>query len=661
MFIKKLDMLSPPITLYYKGENNHSSIFSGILTVISYAIILAAGIYYALEFINKDNPTAYFYNRYMEDVGTFPINASSMFHFLQVYSTSTNTPIPTDFNKIEIVGIDVTIDNYENDTDLSKYNHWIYGNCNNETDTEGINYLINQDLFTECACIRKYYNKETKKYYDSKDENFKWPFIMHGASHPDVNYYGVVVKKCENTELRIKNFGQCSPEEEISKYLEHIYINFRIVDHYTDVINYKEPFTKYLYAITNGIFNGTYTINHLNFNPAFMETHNGIFFDNRVEEIAYSFTTNEKITSEAKNISIITGFYFWIQNVQQYFEREYRRLQDILSDIGGIGSIILIIAEGINYLVSNFIILLDTERLILNIELNNSKNVDKKPTFYRTLNEILAPPRRFIINNSDILNNSRQSSNYEGTMKEDINIIKNNNINIDNENLKNQFKKKNDTLNRYLKNKYNTKKENSLNIKEYRNEKIENIIFSNKNNEEEINESYKIPSQNNRDYHDKIKFSHSYEESIKQDYLKDRQQYNNKKFYHINSEIKIFNSERGNLPGELIPKINNKKKNYKVINNENKNKKYLENNDKYNNSDIDKNKDNIKLYNEHNFNWFNYICYMICCGKNNPKIKYYENLRTQIISEENIIQNHLDIYKLVKVCQIENTNNLLKN
>ena len=52
---------------------------------------------------------------------------------------------------------------------------------------------------------------------------------------------------------------------------------------------------------------------------------------------------------------------------------------------------------------------------------------------------------------------------------------------------------------------------------------------------------------------------------------------------------------------------------------------------------------------------------MICCGKNNPKIKYYENLRTQIISEENIIQNHLDIYKLVKVCQIENTNNLLKN
>ena len=77
MFIKKLDMLSPPITLYYKGENNHSSIFSGILTVISYAIILAAGIYYALEFINKDNPTAYFYNRYMEDVGTFPINASS--------------------------------------------------------------------------------------------------------------------------------------------------------------------------------------------------------------------------------------------------------------------------------------------------------------------------------------------------------------------------------------------------------------------------------------------------------------------------------------------------------------------------------------------------------------------------------------------------------
>ena len=154
MFIKQFDMLSPPITLNYKGESKHSSIFSAILTLIAYSIIVAAGIYYALIFINKESPTAYFFNRHVEDAGIFPVNASSMFNFLQIYKTD-GFPIPTDFNKIEIIGTNVDIDSYVNDRDLSKYNHWIYGQCNNDSDTEGISYLIDQDLFTQCACIRK--------------------------------------------------------------------------------------------------------------------------------------------------------------------------------------------------------------------------------------------------------------------------------------------------------------------------------------------------------------------------------------------------------------------------------------------------------------------------------------------------------------------------
>ena len=54
-----------------------------------------------------------------------------------------------------------------------------------------------------------------------------------------------------------------------------------------------------------------------------------------------------------------------------------------------------------------------------------------------------------------------------------------------------------------------------------------------------------------------------------------------------------------------------------------------------------------------NFNWFKYIWYKICCGRNNSKIQYYDDFRKQIISEENILQYHLDIYKLLKACNIE--------
>ena len=54
-----------------------------------------------------------------------------------------------------------------------------------------------------------------------------------------------------------------------------------------------------------------------------------------------------------------------------------------------------------------------------------------------------------------------------------------------------------------------------------------------------------------------------------------------------------------------------------------------------------------------NFKWFSYIKYMVLCGKNNPKISYYVDFRTKLISEENIIQNYIDIYKLLDVNKIK--------
>ena len=168
-----MDFLSPTITLYYKGERIHSSFFSGILTIIVYFICLIFGIIYFLKFYNKLVPTVYYYNRFVEDAGEFPVNSSSMFSFIQLIDTEKNIPDVVDFDMLNIIGIEQTIDLYQDDNDLSKYNHWLYGPCNNSTDTEGIKNLITFDHFTESACIRKYYNKEEKKYYNTNEEKFK--------------------------------------------------------------------------------------------------------------------------------------------------------------------------------------------------------------------------------------------------------------------------------------------------------------------------------------------------------------------------------------------------------------------------------------------------------------------------------------------------------
>ena len=41
MFLKKIDIISPKITFHYNGSLAHSSIFSGILSIISILLIIA--------------------------------------------------------------------------------------------------------------------------------------------------------------------------------------------------------------------------------------------------------------------------------------------------------------------------------------------------------------------------------------------------------------------------------------------------------------------------------------------------------------------------------------------------------------------------------------------------------------------------------------------
>ena len=583
MFIKKFDFLSPPITLYFKGQNTHSSIISGILSLLACSVILGFGIYYALQFINKENPVAYFFNRYIEDAGTFPMNSSSIFSFLQMMNSKELLPKDTDFDSVRIIGLDrITIDNYMKDNDLEHYNHWLYGNCNNDSDTEGIGYLVTQDKFTQSACIRKYYDMNKKRYYDVGDSNFIWPIIHHGMSHPDANMYGVIVEKCRNDTLRsLSGARVCKTPEYIEEYVYSSYVRFILIDNYADVLNYKNPLTKYLFAVTNGVFSGTFTTNHLNFNPAQVITDNGIFVENIKEEVSYIYSFNEKITSNQdllitddignpildengkekyKSTGIIIAFYFWMQNNLQLYQRKYQKFQDVLGDIGGLSSIILTIVSVINLLISDFIILLDTEELALNLNDKNlsSSDLKKKPTIFRKANEIMNPPRRIVYNRYDTPN-QQKSTNFLRGRNEDIDY------------------------------EYNNKE------------------FQNDNN---------------------ISFNNNYNDNI--------YNFNRNKRYRLN-EIKNKKNEFENFG--YIKKVVRKKENLEPN----------KDNDKTEGESVLSKKPNEKQ----NFNWFSYIKYIVLCGKNNPYISYYEEFRSKLISEENIIQNYIDVYRLLEVNKLK--------
>jgi hypothetical protein len=274
-----------------------------------------------------------------------------------------------------------------------------------------------------------------------------------------------------------------------------------------------------------------------------------------------------------------------MQNIQQNHERKYEKFQDLLSNIGGISSFIILIANAINLLVTNFIILLDTEELVLNIDKYKyeKEKFYKKPTILKRASVVLNPPKlkdnKYKIKNSA---KKQQSSAFQVLLKDrlDLNCINNNN-NID---------AKSEPFN-----KLNFGNNNELNIDKYIEKKktLNNFILP-------INIYQKDNNYNNNNRND-----NKNEKRDKQSII----------------DSKSMNFSIKDSVHELETEIKEEK--YKPI---------------------------VKQ----NFTWPNYFCYLLTCKTRNQKISYYESFRTQIISEENMIQNHINIYKLLKSCEIDN-------
>ena len=86
------------------------------------------------------------------------------------------------------------------------------------------------------------------------------------------------MQRCDQVPEFIKSQNiECSSEQEITELINKISLSFEIIDHYPDILNYKTPLTKYFYTVRSAFTNGVYIINHLNFNPTNILTHNGIF------------------------------------------------------------------------------------------------------------------------------------------------------------------------------------------------------------------------------------------------------------------------------------------------------------------------------------------------------------------------------------------------
>lgn len=160
MFHRNFDYLSRGVTFYYKGNLAHTSIFSGIVSIIVFICLIFLAIYFSLDIIEKKNPDAFYYHSFIENAGTFQINTTSLFHYIKIETIfkgiSTNEKF--DFTKFNIIGTHSYVPNFlfqEQKGVLFTRPHWIYGLCDKKQ-LKNLDIILPNDIeyFEGYACIK---------------------------------------------------------------------------------------------------------------------------------------------------------------------------------------------------------------------------------------------------------------------------------------------------------------------------------------------------------------------------------------------------------------------------------------------------------------------------------------------------------------------------
>ena len=91
--------------------------------------------------------------------------------------------------------------------------------------------MLNKEDFESSVCIKKFYNSEDGKYYETNNPNFRWPRLEHGNSHPDAISYSIVMERCkeETLELLLGEGNTCKDDETVIPFNALQYNNSSII------------------------------------------------------------------------------------------------------------------------------------------------------------------------------------------------------------------------------------------------------------------------------------------------------------------------------------------------------------------------------------------------------------------------------------------------
>ena len=384
MFLKRLDILSPQITLYNKNFLYHTSTISITLSIFCLFIIVLICIgEFILFFFYIEKPKMTFYNIFLEEAGSIPISPYSFFHFINLNKDNHNPETEEfDFQTFRIIGFETYLEEYINNRNLSNFNHWLYGPCDNESDIQNITTLVNEKNFSKYACIKKYYDLNEKKYIDINESNFRYPLIEHGTKNFSLKFYSIIIEKCEeNTLNEIYNDNRkCKKNVDYEEIKNYGNINFYFIDQQVEEENHLMPIKQYYNRIENILSKDSYCINNIYLNPIILMTYyNGIFKNNMIFNYTQTLDRSDiYIQPQNKDKEIYMGYYIWLNKKCNFYLREYMTLTEAISNIGGISNVVISFFIFINKIFNKYAILSDSKDLFSIYSKSVNKNQKMK-------------------------------------------------------------------------------------------------------------------------------------------------------------------------------------------------------------------------------------------------------------------------------------------
>ena len=431
MMLGYLDLLSPPITLFHLERRTHTSKIGACLVII---LVTVSGGYISFllySVIRHTKVVSMFYKKFEFEAGHYPFNSSSIFHFIQIFS-SDNGGYFDKYDTKYIRAFTTLVHSNFNDSDLELYDHWVFDNCQKNIDDKDIDPILfhNVENFTNAVCIKYFFNSTEKKYYQLEEKGFFWPYLEHGVAQRNNIYLTTTVQKCTNDSIINELFGNCPSQKEIDEYLSHylaLYLYF--TDIKIDPTNYKKPTQKYLQTIATSIgTNETFVENYIHYSPLKIRTNEGSLFSSSHEMKSFYFDFNLKNSKiNSQKYFTITKYYHLMQNNVQIYERRYNNIFDLLSEIGGIIQSVFYVFYWLNYIYNKYVIAYDTNSLFFHVKDNQFKELDVK-TNLNNNNKIKTkkPLKKYtslqVVNKDTIIkNNNKKLSFKEVINTEDIN------------------------------------------------------------------------------------------------------------------------------------------------------------------------------------------------------------------------------------------------